>query len=151
VARLLDGGFMITVDSLSPSVDSTSPTADGGILPGFLIDLTEPAQRGITVDTAFYSADETIWPTADGGILGGAADVFDARVIAASKFGLVFKPAAIVGVGLGILPRLLGEAHGIVILAGSGAAVLPIGGAAVGEVEQTFPSDDEILMMLLAA
>jgi hypothetical protein len=63
----------------------------------------------------------------------------------------IFRPAPVSGVGSGILPRLVGEAHGEVILAGAGVGVLQLVATAAGEVEQPFPSDDEIMLLLLAA
>lgn len=101
----------------------------------------------------------TTWPTADGGIItnlvsvteaANAADALDARVIAAARVSVVLRPMPVVGVGYGVLPRLVGEAHGTVGVAGAGAATLAIRGEAVGEVDD-FPSDIELMLLMLAA
>jgi hypothetical protein len=55
-----------------------------------------------------------------------AADALDARVIAAARVSVVLRPMPVVGVGYGVLPRLVGEAHGTVGVAGAGAATLAI-------------------------
>jgi len=49
-----------------------------------------------------------------------------------------------------MLPRLRGEAHGVVILAGAGVATLPIIGAAAGEVDD-WPTDDELALLIALA
>ena len=101
----------------------------------------------------------TTWPTADGGIItnlvsvteaANAADAPDARIIAAARVSVVLRPMPVVGVGFGVLPRLVGEAHGTVGVAGASAATLAIRGEAVGEVDD-FPSDIELMLLLLAA
>jgi hypothetical protein len=98
----------------------------------------------------------TTWPTADGGIItnlvsvteaANAADALDARVIAAARVSVVLRPMPVVGVGYGVLPRLVGEAHGTFGFAGAGAATLRIQGEATGEVED----DLELLLLALAA
>jgi hypothetical protein len=72
------------------------------------------------------------------------------RVIAAARFSVVLRPMPVVGVGYGLLPRLVGEAHGTVGVAGAGAAVVPLQGAAAGVVDD-FPDDLEVLLLMLAA
>jgi hypothetical protein len=49
-----------------------------------------------------------------------------------------------------VLPRLVGEAHGTVGVAGAGAATLAVRSEVVGEVDD-FPSDIELMLLLLAA
>jgi hypothetical protein len=118
----------------------------------------------VTADTHLYTADNTTWPTADGFIPEGiisaavieaadAADLVNARVIAVSAGGFypILRPAPVIGVGDGVLPRLIGEAHGEVVIAGAGEATLPLGGAAVGEHEAPFPDDAELVMLLMLA
>jgi hypothetical protein len=86
----------------------------------------------------------TTWPTADGGIItnlvrvteaANAADAPDARVIAAARFRVMLRPMPVVGVGYGLLPRLVDEAHGVVGNAGNGVGTLRLVGAAVGEID----------------
>jgi hypothetical protein len=74
----------------------------------------------------------------------------DAKVIAASRFGVFLRPAAIAGVGDGVLPALVGEAHGEVVIAGTGAVVVPIVATATGEVDD-WPDDVELMLLMLAA
>jgi hypothetical protein len=76
--------------------------------------------------------------------------LLDARVIAAARVSVVLRPMPVVGVGYPVLPRLVGEAHGTVGVAGASAATLAIRGEAVGEVDD-FPSDIELMLLLLAA
>jgi hypothetical protein len=99
----------------------------------------------------------TTWPTADGGIItnlisvieaANAAEVLDARVIAAARVSVVLRPMPVVGVGYGVLPRLVGEAHSMVGFAGAGAATLSFSGAAIGEHDDF---DDLTLMLLMLA
>ena len=98
----------------------------------------------------------TTLPTADGGIItnlvsvteaANAADALDARVIAAARVSVVLRPMPVVGIGYGVLPRLEGEAHGVVGNAGNGVGTLRLVGAAVGEVDD----DLELMLLLLAA
>jgi hypothetical protein len=93
--------------------------------------------------------DQQPWPTADGGIItnlvsvteaANAADALDARVIAAARVSVVLRPMPVVGVGYGVLPRLWGEAHGVVSVVGAAAAAVPITATGVGEV------DDDLMM-----
>jgi hypothetical protein len=95
----------------------------------------------------------TTWPTADGGIItnlvsmteaaANAADGPDARVIAAARVSVVLGPMPVVGV-VACCRRFEGEGHGVVGAVGTGKAVVPIGGAAAGEV-----GDDLELLVLL--
>ena len=96
----------------------------------------------------------TTWPTADGGIItnlvsvteaANAADALNARVITAARVSVVLPPMPVVGVGYTILPRLEGEAHGVVGYEGDGAGTLRLVGAGAGEV------DDDLLMLLMLA
>jgi hypothetical protein len=64
---------------------------------------------------------------------------------------MLFRQPSIVGGGYGVLPRLVGEAHGEVVIAGAGAAVLPIIGAATGEVGGDWPDDIELALLLAMA
>jgi hypothetical protein len=109
------------------------------------VSLNEPIRPGVNADTLAYSADNTIWPTADGGILEGATETVDAEVVAgeqvaygAARYYRRRRPTLVYGYGDGELPRLDGEAHGIVGLP-----------AARGEDED----EDDLLiaLMLLAA
>ena len=57
----------------------------------------------------------------------------------------LFRPAPVSGHGYGILPRLVGDAHGEVVIAGVGAATVPIVATAAGEVDD----DIELIALLL--
>jgi hypothetical protein len=108
-------------------------------------EIYEPVHPGPGADTTLYSADETVWPTADGGIIEGATETVDASVNAEVLFGSIYeypiatddldaevvaaempiggghypwprrRRPAVVGSGYGVLPRLQGEAHGVVL------------------------------------
>jgi hypothetical protein len=159
-------GVQVTVDSLSPTVDSSSPTADGGVLEGardfgdavvnanfVYAEVVEPIAAIVTADSTAYTADNATWPTADGGLLEGARDALDAIAIPAVAVGggywPRYKPAAVIGYGYGVLPQLWGEAHGVVYIAGAGAATLPITGEAHGVVDDD--TETLLMLMLLAA
>jgi hypothetical protein len=146
---------VVTADNLTPTVDSLSPTADGGILIGatdqayaavnahvLFADIVEPVAAAVSADTTAYSADNAVWPTADGGVLIGATDISDAEIIAAE---LPVeggggppprpRPFPVTGRGYGVLPQLEGEAFGAVVILGSGIAKLPaLTGSAEGAV-----------------
>src|SRR5262245_44742033 len=96
-----------------------------------------------------HLADRVAWPTADGGLLEGAQDTLDAEVIAIAVGGFfdLSRPMAVVGYGDGELPRLVGEAYGVVGVGGTGAVTLPISGEAHGEAD----GDVELMLLLLAA
>lgn len=114
-------------------------------------DIYEPIDAVVTADSTAFTADAT-YPTADGGLLEGASDFTDAtRIAAAGAFWVdrIRRPRRVVGVGFGILPELVGEAHGTVYIAGEAAATLSIAVAAVGEVDDGI--DELIVMLLLAA
>jgi hypothetical protein len=147
LARLLRARVVITSDDTNNTSDNTVVTADGG------------TGGGITADSMAFTAD-ALYPTADGYLpanlvsiseTADALDEFTAKVVPAHRLGIILKPPLVVGYGYGVLPELIGEAHGEVYIAGSGAATVPIAAAAAGEVEQPFPSDDEMILMLLMA
>jgi hypothetical protein len=75
-----------------------------------------------------------------------AAAALDARVIAVARVSVVLRPMPVVGVGYGVLPRLWGEAHGVVGDVGAGTVPLALSGAAVGEVDD----DLELVLLMLA-
>ena len=53
---------------------------------------------------------------------------------------------------VGLLPHLVGEGFGVVGVAGRGVGTLPLlQGAGVGEVDDVFPDDDFMALILLAA
>jgi hypothetical protein len=127
----------VTVDTTLYTADALYPTADGYI-PANLVQVFEPVTGSVTADTTLYSADNTTWPTADGYIPGGAQDFTDALVIPATAVGepgggyyprLRPRPHPVEGYGYGRLPRLTGEAYGV-----------------VGEADDGL---DEMLLMLL--
>jgi hypothetical protein len=156
-----------TADSTAVTADSALYTADGGPLVGatevndavvnanfVFANVYEPVARPITADDVTHKADSTAW-TADGGPLEGARDFSDAEVIPAiielpiGGYAAPRRPRAVVGYGYGVLPRLEGEAHGVVYaIGGRGEAVLQLTGAAVGEVGDDI---EVLLLMLLAA
>jgi hypothetical protein len=168
---MADYDHIVTADTHDYRADETEwPTADGGLIGNVIsAEVFEPVGGVIHADTTFYSADETVWPTADGGLLDGAADsldaqliaagaailveaadatdLLDAKVIAASRFGVVLRPAAVVGYGHGVLPELEGEGHGVVGVAGDSIGALSLSGEAHGEVED----DLELMILLLLA
>ena len=173
-------GASVTVDTAFYTADNaTWPTADGGVsgasdsldaevaVIGAVISAAvfEAVGASVTVDTAFYTADNATWPTADGGVSGasdsldaivqvaGAAilvevatalDLLDATVEAAEVPVVIGggaryprrRPLPVYGVGYGILPQLWGEAHGVVGVAGQSAAQLFVRAAAVGACGQ---------------
>jgi hypothetical protein len=82
-----------------------------------------------------------------------AADALDALVRRKPVYGGgYYRPAPIVGVGFGVLSPLRGEAHGEVVIAGTGAVVVPIvaTATATGEVDD-WPDDVELMLLMLAA
>jgi hypothetical protein len=103
-----------------------------------------------------YTADNATWPTADGGILtSGASDFVGAEIISAivvvgGGYYPPLRPLPVIGVGYGVLPRLVGEAHGVVGVGGAAAATLPIAGEGVGVVDD-FDDLDLLLMLAVAA
>lgn len=140
----------VTVDSTAYTADATWPSADGFIpLNVVLADIVEPVGGHVTADATAYTSDAS-YPTADGGVLPGAADVLDALRIPAIAYGGSYypRPLRVVGVGYGVLPELVGEAHGTVYIAGEAAATLPVSGAATGEVDDGL---DELIMLLMLA
>jgi hypothetical protein len=64
---------------------------------------------------------------------------------------LTFSGIICRGRGLGTLPALEGEAHGVVGVSGAGTGVLRVVGASVGEHHGAFPDDFDLLLMLAAA
>jgi hypothetical protein len=160
----------VTADSSTPTVDSLTPTADGGILIGatdqvyaavnanvLFADIYEPVAPVVTADTTAYSADNATWPTADGGTLEGARDTTDAEVISAEVpiygggYPPLLRPYPITGYGYGVLPQLEGEAFGTVIVAGRGLGRLPnLAGAADGTVGIAGRSQAQILVRAVA-
>jgi hypothetical protein len=141
----------VTADSTLWTADTHCVTADGRIV---CIDaeVVEPVNGSVTADSSAYSADNTIWPTADGGAAGAtdridavvavvgtvivleaanALDQLDAAVqpavigvIIGGGYRRPLQPETVEGYGYAILPPLVGEAHGVVIAASNGAAVL---------------------------
>jgi hypothetical protein len=171
----------VTVDSTAYTADATWPSADGFIPAHVVFaDLSEPVGGHVTADTTAYTADNATWPTADGGILGGAEDVLDALVIASDTAILAEAAAAadvldaivvaaevplggggyaprlprpypVVGRGLGILPELEGEAHGVVIVAGEAVGSLPgLVGEAAGTAGVAGRSEAQLLVRAAA-
>jgi hypothetical protein len=170
----------VTVDTIAYTADATWPSADGFIPANIVFaEISEPVGGHVTADTTAYSADNTIWPTADGGILGGAEDVLDALVIASDTAVLAeaadaadildatviaaevplgggyaprpLRPYPVVGVGYGVLPQLVGEAHGVVILAGTSVGrVSGLTGAAAGTAGVAGRSTGQILVRAAA-
>jgi hypothetical protein len=122
------------------------------------LELYEPIHPGVTADNTAYTSDNTEL-TADGGPLVGALDFTDAEVIAATApvfggGGLPWMPPLepIEGVGFGILPELKGEAHGVIIAAGIGAAMLRNpAGEAVGAVGARGRSEGQLRVQVAAS
>ena len=92
----------------------------------------------------------TTWPTDDGGIItnlasvteaANAADDPDARIIAAARVSVVLRPMR---VGYDVLPRLWGEAHGVVGVVGAVAGGGAVTARGVGEVD-----DDDLMTLLM--
>jgi hypothetical protein len=80
-----------------------------------------------------------------------ALDALDGLVRRKPAYGGgYYRPALIVGVGFGVLSPLRGEAHGEVVIAGTGAVVVPIVATATGEVDD-WPDDVELMLLMLAA
>jgi hypothetical protein len=77
----------------------------------------------------------------------GRLDELDAVRKARGSFLDIGRAMPVVGHGFGVLPRLFGEAHGVVGNAGNGVGTLRLVGAAVGEVDD----DLELMLLLLAA
>jgi hypothetical protein len=141
----------VTVDSTLHTADASFPTADGYIPANIVFaDVSDPVGGHITADTTAYTADAS-YPTADGGILPGAADLVDAVRIPAITYGggYYWRPLPVVGVGYGVLPQLVGEAHGVVGVAGDGVGALSLGGEGRGEVDDGL--DELIVLLMLAA
>lgn len=121
----VSSGTHVTADSVRYTADATYPTADG-LVPGNSI----PAEA---VDATVIAVGAAVLVEA-----ADAADVLDATVEPASAVGggglAPLRPYPVEGIGLGILPQLEGEAHGVVIAAGTGVGTLP---GPVGEAAGT--------------
>jgi hypothetical protein len=164
----------VTADTVKFTADSHYPTADGFVPAAIAAAVVETAGNAsgipVTADTTAYTADAT-WPTADGFVPGNVipAEVVDAVVIAAdvpivveaadaldqldatveaaaaviggggARYYPPPRPFPVEGVGYGVLPQLEGEAHGTVGVAGD------------GEVDDDFPNDLELMLLMLAA
>jgi hypothetical protein len=137
----------------SPLAPATE-TSDAGINAHIYdVDLVEPVGHPWTADTIDITSD-SIAATADGSPLTGAREQLDAEVIAVPvAIGEIYRrrPRVIEGVGYGALPRLVGEAHGVVYVAGGdGYGMLP-GLTGEGQGQADDPLDLEILLLMLAA
>ena len=55
-------------------------------------------------------------------------------LVGGGGYRALWRPPVIIGVGVGVLPELVGEAHGIVTAAGTAAAALQLAGAADGTI-----------------
>src|SRR4029453_4215823 len=130
----------VTADTLLYTADATFPTADGYVPAGAIIlaEVVEGPAAHVPADTTAYTADPT-YPPPDGFVPAvGASDTLDAEVVAIPIpipiSGGVFRPRRpepVEGYGYGILPRVEGEAHGVVGL--------------------PFLDDIELMLLMLAA
>jgi hypothetical protein len=125
-----------TADSIAVTADALEPTADGGPL--------EPASDALDATVIAAGAVVIIEPAS-------AADTIDADVVSfIQRYGAFVRPPAVVGVGYGVLPRLEGEAFGVVGVAGDGGVTLQLVGAAHGEVDDDLELELALLILLAA-
>jgi hypothetical protein len=152
-----------TADATAVTADSVVYTADGGpvAIPDERLDaavnaniievsLTEPAQSIWTADSIAVTADSLLY-TADGGPLRTPDEIVDAEAVrkpAGVWVDHISRKRAVVGDGYGVLPRLEGEAYGVVGAQANGAGTIRLGGEATGTVDDL---DELLLLMLLAA
>jgi hypothetical protein len=116
--------------ALAPRADSTLYTADSTIITADAAGDTA-IFAGMVETAVAVTGTLAVTEAPDTAALAGTVQ----RAQGGGFFSL--WPAPVEGAGFGMLPRLRGEAHGVVYVAGAGAATVPIVATAAGKVDVT--------------